>query len=223
MAFIRELPQDRNRSGVRKGAAPGLVHPTLALRFLLRRLRRLDRPQVLDLGMADGANLEFFTQQGCRVSVEDLATGLPLQAERRPRIRVRRPRAAVSPSCLLAGRRPGPEAFDAVLCWDLLDLLSADEAAGLVREIRDRLRPRGMVWAFFDSSEQRSATCLRHFRILGEESLEHRLRTDHPAARFAHQNRDIIRMFDGFEVLGSTFLRVGMREMLFGRAVASAV
>jgi len=123
---------------------------------------------------------------------------------------------------LLAGRHPAEEVFDLVLAWDLLDLVDADVAAGLAREMRSRLRAGGMVWALFDTSLRTAPALPRRFRIVNEHSLEHQLLTGRVTARLIHQNRDILRMFDGFEVLSSTHLRVGLREMLFGRAAASA-
>lgn len=222
MAFLRHLPGESGRIAARRGAAGGSVHPTYALRPLLRRLRRIERPQVLDLGAAADVNLEFFTQRGCRVTVEDLADVLPRPTERRPSARVRRAGSRPAPTCLLEARCPEGERFDLALCWDLLDLLGVDAAAGLVQEIRSRLRSKGLVWAFFAASAEAAAVSPRRFRILGEESLEHRLRPGPAAARSVHQSRDILAMFDGFEVVCSTFLRVGMREMLFARAAASS-
>lgn len=223
MAFIRHLPNAQGRGAALRGEAARLAHPTYALRALLRRLRRIEQPRVLELGAAEGANLEFFTQHGFRVTVEDLVEALPRPPERRTTSRVRRAGAPPARSSLLESRRPEREAFDLVLLWDMLDLLSVEAAAGLVQELRSRLRPRGLVWALFDSSVRSAAPCLRRFRIVGEDSLEQRLRLDRPVLRFVHNNRDILAMFDGFEVVCSTFLRVGLREMLFGRAPASSV
>jgi 2-polyprenyl-3-methyl-5-hydroxy-6-metoxy-1,4-benzoquinol methylase len=222
MPILRQVPQDGALGALRPHAEPGRVHPSHALRPLLRRLRRIEQPQVLDLGPAESVNIEFLTRRGCRVSVEDLAEALPPPAERRHPSSVQRPRVARVPQSVLAARRPGGELFDAVLCWDLLDLLMVEAARDLVLEIRPRLRPRGLVWALFDSAPRSSPAPVRRFRILGEDSLEHEIRAERPVGRFLHQNRDIIQMFDGFEVLSSTFLRVGMREMLFGRAAASS-
>jgi hypothetical protein len=200
-----------------RGAPPALVLPTHALKALLRRLRRVEQPQVLDLGPAEDANLQFFTQRGCRVSVEDLAEALPPAPERRSSSRVRRAGAPPVMPRLLDERRPLDEGFDLVLCWDLLELLTADAAAGLVAELSSRLRPRGMVWTLFDSGSKPAAG-LRRFRILGEDSLEHRLRPERTVTRLVHQNRDVLAMFQGFEVVSSTFLRVGIRELLFAKA-----
>ncbi len=223
MVFPRDLLKQRGRSSLGRSAPASLVHPTYALRPLLRRLRRIEHAQVLDLGAAEDVNLEFFSRLGGRVSVEDLIDDLPRPLEKRTVTRVRRARAVSPPPSLLGERRPEEELFDLVLCWDLLDLLSPEAAAGLVRELRSRLRPRGMVWALFESRTASSPGCLRRFRILGEESLEHRLQPELPVARLVHPNRDILAMFDGFEVVCSTFLRVGLREMLFARAQASSV
>jgi hypothetical protein len=221
MAIVREQPSESGRFAARRDPGRGVLHPTYALRPLLRRLRRLDRPHVLDLGAAEGPNLEFFTQRECRVRVENLLEALPLSDKIRPIVRVRRSTPRTVPD-LLAERHPAEEAFDLVLAWDLLDLVDADVAAGLAREMRSRLRSGGMVWALFDTSLRTAPALPRRFRIVNEHSLEHRLLDGRTTARLIHQNRDILRMFDGFEVLSSTHLRVGLREMLFGRAAASA-
>ena len=216
MVFIRELPQDPIRT-VRNGRPVNLVHATHALKPLVRRLHRLKKPCVLDLGSAEGPTLEFFTHCGCRVWVEDLAAILP-QPEKPAKVtRVRRVRPGQTPPPLLAERYPDDRLFDVVVCWNILDLMPVEAATALVGEFRTRLRPGGMVWAFFDSVRLASVEYRRRMRIRGEESLDHFLQPDRTIVRFVHQNRDIQGMFEGFEVLSSTFLRVGLREMLFRR------
>ena len=199
------------------------MHPSHALKLLLRRLRRIEDPRILDLGPAEGVNLEFFTGRGFRVSVENFVEAIPEPTASKYPACVSRPAVPREPLRMLASRRPEEEPFDAIFCWDLLDLLGVEAARDLVLELRSRLRHSGLVWALFDSSRREAPAALRRFRILGEESLEHQHIPERPVTRFLHQNRDIIRMFDGFEVLSSTFLRVGVREMLFARAVATAV
>ncbi len=216
MVFIRKLPQDPIRT-VRDGQPVNLVHATHALKPLARRLHRIKKPCVLDLGSAEGSTLEFFAHCGCRVWVEDLAVALPRPEKPTTVTRVRRVRPGPAPPPLLAERCPDDRLFDVVVCWNLLDLMPVEAATALVGEFRARLRPGGMVWAFFDSVRLASVEYRRRMRIRGEESLDHILQPDRTVVRFVHQNRDVQGMFEGFEVLSSTFLRVGLREMLFRR------
>jgi hypothetical protein len=216
MVFIRELPQDPIRA-VRGGRPVNLVHPTHALKPLIGRLHRMKKPCVLDLGSAEGPTLEFFTKNGCRVWVEDLAAALPQPSQSPRSARVRRVRPRQAPPRLLADRYPSDRLFDLILCWNLLDLMPVEAAAALVGEFRAHLPCGGMVWAFFDSVSAAPVEYRRRFRIRCEENLDHVLQPDRSVVRFVHQNRDILSMFEGFEVLSSTFLRVGLREMLFRR------
>ncbi|MEE9219692.1 MAG: class I SAM-dependent methyltransferase [Acidobacteriota bacterium] len=219
MVFIRHLPQDPIRSTLRNGGGANVALPSYALKPLLRRLRDLDKPRILDLGSADGPTLEFFAVRGCRVWIGDLTEVLPVAGRRpRPPPRVRRLKAIEPLPPLLRGRCPAQGEFDAVLCWDLIDLLLPEQAAGLVGEIRSRQKPGGLVWALFDSFHEPEAAYRRRVRVIGEQSLDVRVIPDPTAFRTIHQNRDVLAMFEGYEVVRSTFLRVGLREMLFARA-----
>ena len=67
------------------GGSPGSVLASHILVKFLKRLRTMQRPNLLDLGRLSGANIEFFARVGCRVQVEDLlGTGEPEAAGTAP-------------------------------------------------------------------------------------------------------------------------------------------
>jgi len=79
------------------GGSPGSVLASHILVKFLKRLRAMQRPNLLDLGRLSGANIEFFARVGCRVQVEDLlGPGDPEQAESAPAEAPSAPREGVT-------------------------------------------------------------------------------------------------------------------------------
>src|SRR5262249_23564285 len=68
----------RDKKKERRGTAePGpQVHRSLALAVLFEEFRRGHKLQVLDLGPAIGSNVEFLSQFGCKIYIEDLYAAL---------------------------------------------------------------------------------------------------------------------------------------------------
>jgi len=71
------------RNGARDGAPIDRMDGSIAVSHilvkLLKRLRHVEKPHLLDLGRLSGSNIEFFARRGCKVQVEDLL--LALEAE----------------------------------------------------------------------------------------------------------------------------------------------
>jgi SAM-dependent methyltransferase len=63
------------RRGDDDGSAGGSVLASHILGKFLKRLVRMDRPHLLDLGRLSGSNIEFFASAHCRVQVDDLIGG----------------------------------------------------------------------------------------------------------------------------------------------------
>ncbi|HYG63610.1 MAG TPA: hypothetical protein VEL74_13595, partial [Thermoanaerobaculia bacterium] len=52
------------------------VHKSLALAALFEEIRKGNKPRILDLGSAVGSNVEFLSQFGCKLHIEDLYAAL---------------------------------------------------------------------------------------------------------------------------------------------------
>ncbi len=189
------------------------VHRSLGLAALLSHFRPDRKLQVLDLGAAIGSNVEFFSQYGCKIYIEDLYAAL----------------AARTPGNS-DGEEAGPQFFteflplgedtriDVVLAWDTLNYLSRKELGHLVRHLRPFCAPEALVFALVSILKQIPAQPMR-FRIRDTETLVYEPRTAalRPAPRFAPAEMNDL--FKGFRVDRSFLLRHGIQEYLFQREV----
>jgi SAM-dependent methyltransferase len=97
------------RGGTESRVPPGPHLVSHILIKFLKRLRAMDRPNLLDLGRLSGPNIEFFARAGCRVRVEDVLSALDVEA-REPDEAAPPPRdpAAVLRASEAPGRPPSP-------------------------------------------------------------------------------------------------------------------
>lgn len=193
------------------GEAEPQAHRSLGLAALLSHFRPDRKLQVLDLGPAIGSNVEFFSQYGCKLYIEDLYAALS----------ARTPGGS-------DGEEAGPQFFaeflplaadtriDVVLAWDTFNYLSRKELGHLVRHLRPFCPPGALVFALISILKQVPAQPMR-FRIRDNETLLYEPRTaaQRPAPRFAPAEMNDL--FKGFHVDRSFLLRHGIQEYLFQR------
>jgi hypothetical protein len=106
------------------------------------------------------------------------------------------------------------ESIDGVLCWDLFDFLDRPSGQRLAARLTRLLRPGGVLYGFFGTSQ---ANLTSYTRFFVEAVNTMRLRSS-PAtltARTVWTTRDINRMFDGLTVAESVLLKTSTRETLF--------
>ena len=84
--FSPRGPAPRKEQGRSQATVEPELHRSLAFAALCEEIRRR-KMQVLDLGSAVGSNVEFFSQFGCKLFIEDLYTALSTRASRRGRAR----------------------------------------------------------------------------------------------------------------------------------------
>lgn len=186
---------------------PDPILPSKALPKFVGALQHCAAPVLVDFGPVIGTNVAFFGEHlGCKLFIEDLAT--QIDVHNRQGTRDQLPQALVK-------RFPHPDAsVDGVLCWDIFDFLEKPAALPLARELVRVLRPGGAVMGFFCTSAVERAPFTK-FEIVPESwSLRHRHHAGTGGAKFAVQNRDIIKMFDGLSVSESFLLKSNTREIL---------
>ena len=187
----------------RERTHPAAVYATQNLRRLLQHLSGRPKPSLLDIGFLTGSNIQWLIRRGYKTQVEDCFQSLKRTA---------------SPSTLLKDTlQQYPAYFDAVLCWDLLDYLSLKQACELVGAIGSLLKPRGLIFAFFNFNQSPLSPSTR-YRIIDETHLEYLPCPETLPYRRIHQNRDIQEIFSGFEVVNSCLLMNQMREILIEKA-----
>jgi hypothetical protein len=187
---------------------------TKVLGRFIKALSSRPSPSLLDLGPVVGPNVAFFGEElGCRLQVEDLYADLD------------RLSAASAldtlPAHLATRLTHPPESFDGILCWDVFDYLDKPSAQVLAGELVARLKPGGVLMAFFQTQANAAPTYTKYV-ILDAGQLQYRT---YPAAhgrRTIFQNRDIDRLFTGLSVSDSFLMLNRTREMLLRKRVPPA-
>ena len=213
-----EAPKKDARSA---GGAEPQVHRSLALGSLFDEFRRGRKLQVLDLGPATGSNVEFLSQFGCKIYIEDLFAALTARAvsleDDAPGGRTEEGTEGEEAGAqFFADFLPSPEAvsFDVVLAWDTFNYLTRRELGAFLQQLAPLCHSGTVVFAMISILKQMSAAPIR-FRIVDEQSLAYELRTqdERPAPRY--HPADLNELLRGFRVDRSFLLRHGVQEYLF--------
>jgi len=90
------------RNGARDGSPIDRMEGSIAVSHilvkLLKRLRHMEKPHLLDLGRLSGSNIEFFARHGCKVQVEDLLLALAAEPAQSSLLETRDAGAIPTPS-----------------------------------------------------------------------------------------------------------------------------
>lgn len=184
------------------------VHRSLALAALCEELRRR-KVQVLDLGSAVGSNVEFLSQYGCKLFIEDLYAAL---SSRTPG------EGDLAGPHFFAEFLALPEdtRFDVVLAWDLFDYLHRKELAAFSEQLRNLTHRGALIFALISYHKTIPAQPYR-FRIKDEQHLLYERRTgaERPSPRLAPA--EVTGLLKGFRVDRSFLLKHGIQEYLLVR------
>jgi len=182
-------------------------------------------PHLLDLGRLCDQNIEWLIHHRCKVTVDDQITSLLPQLRSSPSPSPTQSKNIAPSPNVKTGALPAPVpapvvelhqpagAFDAIFCWDLFDYLEGSGAEQSLPRLAVLLRPRGYLLAFFNC-ERTTARPATRYRIVGSEQLEYELLPQaHPPGR-AYENREIVELFNTFDLINSCYLPNQMREIL---------
>jgi hypothetical protein len=186
------------------------VHRSLALAALFEEIRGR-KVTVLDLGAAVGSNVEFLSQFGCRLFIEDLYNALST-------------RVPSGEGDDLAGAEffteflavPEETRFDVVLAWDRFNYLHRKELARFGDHLRRFTEPGSLILALISYHKQIPAQPYR-FKIKDERHLIYDRRTeiDRPSPRLTPA--EVTGLLKGFRVDRSFLLQHGVQEYLLIR------
>ena len=199
------------------------MHYGRALKELTGRLKKLDHPRLLDLGLTCGANIDFFIRLGCKVHVDDYAASLMGRPQPAPS-----QAKAAAPENSFSPRKKKPARtkvsippldyeegdFQAVLCWDLFDQLSGPEAVAVAAELNRVTDSGGFLLALFGPARDSERRRPRRFRILDDKSVRAESVKGPDFIPHHLPNRDITHLFGDYEVGHTVLLKDGTREML---------
>jgi len=197
---------DLRHAGDKPAGAEALNAPLF--HSLMQRLEGGGRWVVLDLGAARSDTLRAFGRFRCRLDIVDLADGLAtLRDEADPRV------LRQSVETLLPRR--GVEGVDIVLCWDLINYLSAPALSAVMETIAARCKPgalaHGLVYYSMRTMPQQPGC----FVPVDDQRLINKAvpGPERPAPRYSPE--DLARCMPRYTVERGRLLRNGMQEFLF--------
>jgi len=185
------------------------VHRSLALSALFEGIRGR-KVNVLDLGSAVGSNVEFLSQYGCKLFIEDLYAALSSRTSGEE--------GDLAGSEFFADFLSLPEdtRFDVILAWDLFNYLHRKELATFSEQLR-RFSHKGTLLLALISYHKQIPTQPYRFKIKDEQTLvyERRTASERPSPRIAPA--EVTGLVKGFRVDRSFLLKHGIQEYLLVR------
>jgi hypothetical protein len=200
-------------SARRETAEPVEVQPpryhSPSLRALVSKLTSASAHHILDLGMANGTNVEFFSRFSCRLQIVDLPGALASKELQ--------PLLSVDPTA--AFRRVLPSTgnpFDVVLTWDVLNYLTRDQFRSLTGELWRLCQPGALMLAFISTAREMLGSPTV-FKIVDRQTLLAEPQTSalRPSPRFPPA--EVERLAAGFAVVQAVRMRHGVQEYLLQR------
>lgn len=182
--------------------ATGEPHRSLALPVLLAGLQGRSRPEILDLGPAQAANIEFLSALHARLTVEDLPATLAAGTA---------PPARLIQSLVA---NPPPTGFDTLFAWDLFDYLDTETLAILTARLGEISTPGAFLFALVAYRAEIPEQPQR-FRLLDEQTVLYQPVSNRMRSAPRRTARDLGRLLAGFDVEGTYLLRNGYHEYLF--------
>jgi SAM-dependent methyltransferase len=198
----------RKESGrVQTAEAEPEVHRSLAMTALFDSVRKR-KMTLLDLGSTVGSNVEFLSQYGCKLFIEDLYAAL---ASRSDGGEIAGPQFFADFLSL-----PDDTRFDAILAWDLFNYLNRKELAAFAEQLRRYTERGALLFALISYHKTMPAQPYR-FKIKDEQQLVYDRRTsaERPSPRLAPA--EVTSLLKGFRVDRSFLLKHGIQEYLLIR------
>ncbi len=186
-------------------------HPSLALNALCHRLRSDRKYNVLDLGPACGANVEFFSRFSGKIYIEDLHRTLTS-------FDFLSPDDGLSYDSVFRYLLPYQKStrFDLIFAWDIFNYLEKREFLFLMRHLSRFCPEDAMIFALL-SINKSIPDQPPQYRIVDNETLVCRSKRGiwRPCPRY--EESDLLHMMPSFRVCQSFLMRSGVKEYVFLR------
>ncbi len=184
------------------------------LRQFFEALHGQSRMQILDLGGASQANINFITLQGHRLYTEDLLLALDrLTAQTRES---RAGRDVMAARFLADNLAFAPAEFDGIMVWDTLEFLEEEMLAATVGRLHSILKPGGTLLSFFHTHAKGETVPVYRYQIRDHQTLHLRPRVSRPLPR-ALNNRSLERLFANFHAVKFFLSKENLREVIVTR------
>ena len=194
------------------GEAPGgepAPSTSLALNVLYYQLRYERKYNILDLGPALGANVDFFSQFPCKIYIEDLYRTLSS-------FDYFSPEDGFSYEDIFEYLLPYGDTtrFDVIMGWDIFNYLERDEFQSLITHLGRYCHKGTLLFALISTLKhipEKPTT----FRILNQEQLLYQVNSTVLRNCPRYQQTDLNQLMPNFRVCNSFLLRNGFKEYLF--------
>lgn len=185
---------------------------SLALNSLYHCLSPGQKYNILDLGPAMGANVDFFSQFPAKMYIEDFYHTLTS-------FDFLSPEDGVSYQTVFDYLLPySPStSFDVIMSWDIFNYLEREEYKSLIGHISQFCHPSTLVFALISTSKyipEKPNT----FRILDQEHIIYQFNSNVLRPCPQYQSTDLTELMPNFRVCNSFLLRNGFKEYLFANS-----
>ena len=187
------------------------TYSSLALDVLFHQLRQRRNYNILDLGSAFGANVDFLSQFSRRIYIEDLYQTLISFNFFSPEDGVN---YADVFEYLLPYRRE--TCFDVILAWDLFNYLEPPEYLHLTRHLSKYCRTDSFLFALI-STHKHIPEKPTNYKIIDQQTLLYEKSSTILRSCPRYEETDLRRLMPDFRVCNSFLLRNGIKEYLFAR------
>lgn len=194
-------------------SAGALLRPSKGLREFCAAIRSPEGLQILDLGAACQANVNFLTGLGHRLCTEDFHRCLELFTSRSM---VTADPDTETERFFRENLQYQPAQFDGVLCWDLFDFLPDALVKPLVERLFELVKPGGHLLAFFHSGLPGQLLPVCQYCISTQDQLQVKERAQGKLRRTIN-NRGIENLFRNYASLKFFLTKDSLREVVIVR------
>ena len=185
------------------------AHTSLALNALYHHLRPERKYNVLDLGPALGANVDFFSQFPCKIYIEDFYRTLSS-------FDFFSPEDGFTYQVVFEYLLPYSRntRFDIVMTWDIFNYLERDEFRYLIQHLSQFCHAGTLLFALMSTLKhipEKPTT----FKILDQERLLYQTNSSVLRRCPQYQQSDLNQLMPNFRTCNSFLLRNGFKEYLF--------
>ena len=207
------LGQAEDTAGRAPVSASLQLRQSKGLRDFTSAIRSPEGLQILDLGAASQANINFITGLGHRLCTEDLHRCLELFSSRSM---VTADPETEAIRFFQDNLRYEQGQFDGVLCWDLFDFLPDTLVKPMVERLHHLLKPGGHLLTFFHSGQPGQLVPICQYRFASEEKLQVSERAPGKLRR-SFNNRGIENLFREYASLKFFLTKDSLREVVVVR------
>ena len=185
------------------------AHVSLALNSLYHQLSPGRKYNILDLGPALGANVDFFSQFPTKIYIEDLHRTLTS-------FDFFSPEDGFTYQTVFNYLLPysSNTRFDIIMAWDILNYLEREEYRHLIGHLIHFCHTSTLLFALISTSKhipEKPTT----FRIVDQEHLLYETNSGILRDCPQYEQTDLNALMPGFRVCNSFLLRNGFKEYLF--------